>query len=146
MATATARKTRTTAAKKATAPAKKATTAKPKATAKKAEAAAAEPKPLTRTEVNARLDELGWDGPRSYVMTGMYALLDWVAVGKPQEADSAVPAGAVAHVYPAPKAAKAKRLSKGYLAALADVLAVLDQGGDVREFVTPRLANGEDAA
>lgn len=65
--------------------------------------------------------------------------------GSPKGND-AIPSGVLYAVHPdlRPVAQpKGKRLSKGYLAALADVLAVLDQQGDVREFVTVRLANGE---
>ena len=93
-----------------------------------------------RADVLKELSTLGWDGPTSYTLSILRdELLPWVAAGKPSDAPT-VPAGAMNHAHPKAKAAKARTLSKGYLAALADVLAVLDQSGDVRAFVVEGLA------
>ncbi|MFJ9317234.1 hypothetical protein ACIRN4_23810 [Pimelobacter simplex] len=128
-------------AAKQTAPAKKAP-AKPKAT----EAPAS--KPLTRTELLARMEELGYTGPTSFTATVLRDVVEWMEAGSP-EGNESIPLGVMftihPHLKPQPKA-KAKRLSAGYLAALADVLAVLDNSGDVRTFVTEGLATGEASA
>lgn len=123
------------------------TTAAKKATTKKATVKKVEtPAPTGRAAVLKELADLGWDGPTSYTATVLRDdLLPWVAAGKPADAAN-VPAGAMNYAHPQPKTAKARRLSKNYLAALADVLNAMDAGEDVREFVTTRLASGEASA
>ena len=104
------------------------------------------PKKATRADLLARLDHHKYAGPRSYTATTLSAVAEWLDAKAPKDKIDGVPSGVVFAVHPdlRPVAApKAKTLSKGYLSALADVLAVLDQSGDVREFVTVRLANGE---
>ena len=119
-----------------------------KVDAKKAPATKKETAPaaIGRAAVLKELADLGWDGPTSYTATTLRDdLLPWVAAGKPADAAN-IPAGAMNHAHPQPKTAAARRLSKNYLAALADVLNAMDAGEDVREFVTTRLANGEVSA
>lgn len=129
----------------ATATRKTSTRTTKKAPAPKPEPAAPVATGQHRQAVLEELSRLGWDGPTSYTAAVLRDdLLPWVAAGRPADAAN-VPAGAMNHAHPKPKAAKAKRLSSGYLAACADILNLLDAKGDVRGFVTERLANGEAA-
>lgn len=118
-----------------TATAKKATTRKPAA---KKTAPATKPKPQAkakpvpakpkvdgqhRAAVLEELRKQGWDGPVSYTVTDLKGvLLPWVAAGCPADAPQ-VPAGAMNHRHPKPKAERARRISKGYAQALTDLLA-----------------------
>lgn len=93
-----------------------------------------EPKPLTRKECLAALAEAGYEGPVSYTMTVLRELVQWAQAGMPK--DAAVPAGAIAAVYPEAKPAKQPQ-RKSYADALTDLLALLDSGADldvVRQF------------
>lgn len=115
--------------------------AKPTAT----KAATAKP---TRAELLALLDQHKYTGPRSFTATMLSGIVGWLDAKAPKDKIDGVPTGAVHAVHPDLKpepAAKARRLSTGYLAALADVLAVLDgaHGGDVRAFVVDGLSTGE---
>jgi len=103
--------------------AKKSTTHNPAASvsAKKAAPAKAEA-PMNRKAILARLEELGYTGPTSYLASVLRDdLLPWVAAGSPKDAAN-IPAGAMAHAHPTERPAKAKRLSKGYAQALSDLL------------------------
>ena len=148
MMTTTTKKTTTskTAAKKATTP---------------APAPVAEtPKKATRADLLARLDQHKYTGPRSYTAGILSDVADWLDAGAPVMGSTAtsnaevpepidLPDGVLFAAHPEMRPAsapKAKTLSKNYLAALADVLNALDNGDDVREFVTIRLANGEVSA
>ena len=133
----------TTTAKKTTSrkPAeKKATTPAPVAEA---------PKKATRADLLALLDKHNYTGPRSYTATTLSAVAEWLDAKAPKDKIDGVPSGVVYAVHPEMRpvaAPKTRRLSKGYLWALADVLDHMDSdegGGDVRAFVTERLANGE---
>ena len=116
---------------------------KAKPTAKKATTA----KP-TRADLLALLDQHKYTGPRSFTATTLSGIVEWLDAKAPKDKVDGVPTGAVYAVHPDLKpepVVKARRLSAGYLSALADVLAVLDgaHGGDVRAFVVDGLATGE---
>lgn len=86
------------------------------------------PAKLTRADVNAKLTELGYAGPRSYTMTDLTAVLEWVVAGAPQDAAAGVPNGAVQHLYPAAKPERVARKSRAYLAAMTEVRDLLASG------------------
>lgn len=116
---------------------------------KVAETKKVEPKPATRADLLALLDKHGYTGPRSFTATVLASVVEWLDAKAPKDRTADLPAGVVYAVHPdlRPAAApKARTLSKNYLAALADVLNAMDNGEDVREFVTTRLATGETVA
>ena len=126
------------------------TTSKTATNKKAAPAPVAEaPKKATRTDLLALLDKHKYAGPRSYTASMLSGIVEWLDAKAPKDKIDGVPSGVVFAVHPEMRpvaAPKAKTLSKNYLAALADVLNALDNGDDVREFVTVRLANGQVAA
>ena len=107
------------------------------------------PKKATRADLLARLDHHKYAGPRSYTATVLSGIVEWLDAKAPKDEAAGIPDGVLFSVHPDLRPAtapKARRLSKGYMSALADVLDHMDSdegGGDVRAFVTERLANGE---
>lgn len=84
--------------------------------------------PTTRVECNARLDELGWDGPRSYtVRDTVELLLPWIGAGCSPDA-AHIPPGAMNHAHPVERAARPAKRGKGYLAAMTEVRDLLKKG------------------
>lgn len=139
MATTTAAKKASTTTKKQAAPAKK-----------------AEP---TRNDLLRQLADLGWTGPTSYTATILNdVLVPWIAAGcqDGQAQREQVPAGAMNHAHPKPKAERKQSASylKGRHDALVEVGSLMQGKGAtvamlrswLLEQVEAIAASGEDAA
>lgn len=120
-----------------------------KPTAKKAPAKQKDtvaPSPKDGQHRGALLEELkaaGWTGPTSYTATMLReTVLPWVKAGCP-EGNESIPAGAMNHAHPKPKATKSPKQSaayqRGYQQALSD-LSDLPTLKAMREYIAANLS------
>ena len=120
----------TTTTKKA--PAKTASTTAKKQAASTEAAKKSEP---TRSDLLTQLADLGWSGPTSYTATILNdVLVPWVAGGMSTDAEG-IPAGAMNHAHPKPKAERqpSAAYTKGFNEALINLTVLIKDGATFTE-------------